>query len=75
MAKAMATLAQGLGVLITPECFMTHAEAATLDGYGPGSGDPETRWDLWRLRDFDGIVKSGGDVLRGKANWYGENGR
>jgi hypothetical protein len=28
------------------------------------------RWDLHKLTDCDGKVKSGGDVLRGKANWY-----
>ena len=49
---------------------MTHEEAAMLDGYGPYSGDPETRWDLWYLPDSDGTMKSGGDVIRGKALWY-----
>jgi hypothetical protein len=28
------------------------------------------RWDLYKLTDCDGKVKGGGDVLRGKANWY-----
>ena len=33
---------------------MTHCEAALLDGYGPYSGDAETRWDLWYMRDSPG---------------------
>jgi Fe2+ transport system protein FeoA len=32
------------------------------------------RWDLWKLKDYDGAIRNGGDVLRGKANWYKENG-
>lgn len=48
----------------------THCEYAKIDGYGPGSGDPETRWDLWFLPDSDGTRKPGGDVIRGKAAWY-----
>ncbi|MDR3348391.1 MAG: N-acetylmuramoyl-L-alanine amidase [Acidaminococcales bacterium] len=71
-AKAMAALARGLNAPITPEYFMTHAEAADLDGYGPAA--TFERWDLWKLRDFDGIVRGGGEVLRGKANWYGKGG-
>ena len=49
---------------------LTHQEAATRDGYGPYSGDPETRWDLWYLPDYDDTMKPGGEVLRGKAQWY-----
>ncbi len=53
------------------ENVLTHCEAALEDGYGPYSGDPETRWDLWYLRDSsDGQVKGGGDIIRGKALWY-----
>jgi len=32
---------------------MTHAEAAILDGYFPGDGDPDSRWDLARLAASD----------------------
>jgi N-acetyl-anhydromuramyl-L-alanine amidase AmpD len=32
---------------IPMEMVKTHSEWAELDGYGPGSGDPQTRWDLW----------------------------
>ena len=51
---------------------MTHQEAAALDGYGPFSGDPQTRWDLWYLPDLplSAQLKHGGYVLRGKAIWY-----
>lgn len=43
--------------------------------YGPYSGDAETRWDLWYMRDSpgDGQMKPGGDILRGKARWYLEH--
>jgi hypothetical protein len=74
MAKALAVLCPALGLLITPQTVLTHAEAAELDDYGPGSGDPETRWDLWKLKDADGRIKDGGAVLRGKAQWYLERG-
>lgn len=49
---------------------LTHEEIATIDDYGPGSGDPETRWDLWYLLDYDGEMRPGGAVLRGKIRWY-----
>ncbi|MDR2006660.1 MAG: N-acetylmuramoyl-L-alanine amidase [Acidaminococcales bacterium] len=71
-AKVIAVLAKSWDILITPEYFMTHAEAADLDGYGPAT--TFERWDLWKLKDFDGAIRSGGDVLRGKANWYRESG-
>ena len=48
----------------------THCEIARIDGYGPYSGDSETRWDLWFLPDYDGVMRNGGDVIRGKAAWY-----
>lgn len=70
MAKVVAALCSSLNLSITKENVMTHAEIASLDNYGPGSGDSQTRWDLWYLRDFDGKMKSGGDIIRGKANWY-----
>ena len=39
------------------------------------SGDAETRWDLWYLRDSpgDGAMKPGGQVIRGKALWYAKS--
>ena len=57
---------------IDKNCIMTHCEAALLDGYGPYSGDPETRWDLWYIDDpgTKEKMQPGGDVLRGLANWF-----
>ena len=68
MSMIVALFAKYGGVPI--ECCITHCEAAYFDGYGPYSGDPETRWDLWYLPDYDGVMKGGGDVIRGKARWY-----
>ena len=47
----------------------THCEMAIQDGYGPGSGDSETRWDLFQTTEED-APWSGGDVIRGKAIWW-----
>lgn len=58
------------------EQVLTHQEIASIDGYGPYSGDPQTRWDLWYLPDsaFNGELKPGGGVIRGKAMWYLQQG-
>ena len=73
--RLAANLAQGLALPIDAETVMTHCEAALADGYGPYSGDHDTRWDLWYLRDSpgDGLMKPGGEVLRGKALWYAKS--
>jgi len=73
LSQLVAILCSELGLEINKDNVMTHEEAARIDGYGPYSGDPETRWDLWYLPDSDGKMKSGGDVIRGKAIWYLEN--
>ena len=70
LSQLVAVLCTELGLDINKDNVMTHEEAAMLDGYGPYSGDPETRWDLWYLPDSDRTMKSGGDVIRGKALWY-----
>lgn len=72
MSKVVTILCTGLDLPIDKEHVMTHCEAAIEDGYGPYSDDPEMRWDLWYLPDSpgDGILKPGGDVIRGKAIWY-----
>ena len=71
LAQAVAVLAEVLELpLEDASAIMTHEEAAACDGYGPGSGDPETRWDLWYLPDYDGVRRRGGEVIRGKAAWY-----
>ena len=66
--KLVAKLAQGLNIPIDRGNVLTHCEAALIDGYGPYSGDAETRWDLWYLRD-----SPGGQVIRGKALWYAKS--
>lgn len=50
----------------------THAEIAKTDGYGIGSGDPDMRWDLLYLPDYEnnGVLVPGGRLLRGKAEFY-----
>ena len=61
---------------------LTHYEAACNDGYGVPYGtwvngvyqcDSDCRWDLWYLPDYDGQMKNGGEVIRGKAQWYINN--
>ena len=48
---------------ITQNNIPTHAEIARTDGYGPGSGDPKTKWDFWMLKQ-GGAKWSGGPTLR-----------
>ncbi|WP_418695832.1 N-acetylmuramoyl-L-alanine amidase [Acidaminococcus intestini] len=84
MAQVVAALAQALWLTIDRDRVMTHAEAAdNIDGllpegeeYGPCNGCE--RWDLQFLgtsespaflKDYDD-PRTGGNILRGKANWY-----
>ncbi len=64
---------------VSMDNILTHYEAACLDGYGVPYGtwvngvyqsDSDCRWDLWFLNDYNGEMRNGGDVIRGKANWY-----
>lgn len=84
MAQVIAVLAPALWLTIDSKRVMTHAEAAdNIDGmlpegdeYGPNNGCE--RWDLqfldtnespeW-ITDYDD-PRTGGNVIRGKANWY-----
>ena len=70
VAKVVAVLCAALGLEITEQSVMTHAEAAALDGYGPGSGDRDTRWDLAWVQDASGNLCPGGDFLRQLAQYY-----
>jgi hypothetical protein len=77
MSILVAVLAKALDLSIDLQRVMTHGEAAdNLDGiychapYGPDSTCE--RWDLAILKNCD-EWKSGGDTLRGKANWYNDN--
>lgn len=74
MAKCVAVVCSTLGIPVTFEYVRTHAEQATIDGYGIGSGDDSIRWDLLFLPMPNEGSKSGGDIIRGKANWYLQNG-
>lgn len=84
MAQVVAILAKALWLTIDRDRVLTHAEAAdNIDGllpvgdeYGPGTTCE--RWDLqylgtkespeWTI-DYDD-PRTGGNVLRGKANYY-----
>lgn len=83
MAQAIVAIADGLWLTIDKAHVMTHGEAAdNEDGlepheaYGPRNGCE--RWDLEYLGtaespSFNPLATDGsrgGDVLRGKANWY-----
>lgn len=72
MAEVVAYLCEGLDLPINYSTVMTHAEAAFVDRYGPGSTDPDMRWDLWMIPDHPQTqdLRFGGPVLRGKALWY-----
>jgi hypothetical protein len=72
IAQVVAALSKALDLTIDKEHIMTHAEAADLDGYGPGSGDSQTRWDLLFLHNGD-QWGTGGQILRGKAIFYANN--
>lgn len=72
MAKVVQVLCEGLGLDINEYTVQTHAEVASEDGYGVFDDDPDMRWDLLLLQDFDGTLKSGGSIIRGKALWYSQ---
>lgn len=67
MAQVMAITAKVKEWPMTTERFMTHAEIADVDDYGPATTCE--RWDLAILHNGDAWM-SGGDILRGKAAYY-----
>lgn len=83
MAKAIAALCNGLWLTIDKQRVLTHGEAAdNEDGIEPHDPyGPRTTCERWDL-EYLGTMESpkfhpwstdggrGGDVLRGKANWY-----
>lgn len=86
MAQVITALCDGLWLTIDKKHVMTHGEAAdNEDGwyahepYGPQNGCE--RWDLEFLGTPESPIYNpwatdgsrGGDVLRGKANWYRQN--
>lgn len=73
-AQVICVLADALDLTIDLDRVMTHAEAAdnedglnTHEDYGPNSTCE--RWDLWVLRNGE-EPGTGGNQLRGNANWY-----
>ena len=83
MAQAVEAIADGLWLTIDMEHVMTHGEAAdNVDGiYASEPYGPQTTTERWDL-EYLGTAESpyyttnyddehtGGNVLRGKANWY-----
>lgn len=74
MAQVVCVLADALDLTIDLQRVMTHAEAAdNKDGYPAcapyGPDTTVERWDLLVVHEGDARW-SGGDVLRGNANWY-----
>ena len=67
MAQVVAAICKGKGWEPTVDRVKTHAEWADIDGYGIHDDDPDMRWDLLKLPQEEG---NGGDIIRGKANWY-----
>lgn len=67
LAQVMAAIADVFDIPVDVDHFMTHAEAANFDGYGPDTTCE--RWDLAVLHDGDEWM-SGGDILRGKTAFY-----
>ena len=64
LAQVIAVLCKELGLPVDAAHVATHCEVALLDGYGPGSGDADLRWDLAYLPDAQGILQPGGELLR-----------
>lgn len=67
LAQVIATISNASALPIRKSLFMTHAEAAELDDYGPNTSCE--RWDLWVLPGSE-EWGSGGDYIRGKALFY-----
>ena len=67
LSQVIATISNTLHLPIRRSLFMTHAEAAELDEYGPNTSCE--RWDLWTLPQ-SANWGSGGDFVRGKALFY-----
>lgn len=85
MSQVVSVLCKALDLTVDVYRVMTHAEAADnkdglnpdyeANGYPDGKHGPEhscERWDLWF---FPGIARGeGGNVIRGKAIWYQQQG-
>lgn len=69
MAQCIATIMKGTGISL--DNVYTHAERALKFGYGPYQGDPDTRWDLWFLKEGD-EHGTGGQKIRQMVEQYVE---
>ncbi len=73
LAWVVAIICLAIGLEINSSTVMTHGEAAFRDGYGPGSGDPDTRWDLFWVPDAsDGRLQQGGVFIRELAKEFAQ---
>lgn len=70
MAQVIAAICKAKNWQPDKDHVRTHAEWADIDGYGIHDNDPDMRWDLLQIPQEKG---NGGDILRGKANWYLQN--
>lgn len=72
MAMVVALLCYELLLEINFDTVKTHAEAACIDGYGPGQSDPDVRWDLLYLADLpqSRSLRPGGCLLRDRAQRF-----
>lgn len=72
MAIVTAILCNELQLEISFSTVKTHAEAALIDGYGPGQNDPDMRWDLLSLSGLPETraLRPGGSLLRERAQLY-----
>jgi N-acetyl-anhydromuramyl-L-alanine amidase AmpD len=69
VSQLVAVICKYANLPIIADYVMTHGEIADIDGYGLGSGDPQTRWDLKFLSN-DKKNENGGDIIREKASIY-----
>lgn len=65
------------GMVNGEHTVMTHAEAAILDSYFPGDGDPDSRWDLSIFEALPAgvdltkdMARASGQKLRDRARQY-----
>ena len=74
MAWVIAIICTALELPIAYAGVATHGEIAIVDGYGPGSGDPDLRWDLLWLPDAEtgGGLHQGGNFLRTLAKQFSQ---
>lgn len=61
--KMIKAISEIFEIPIDKEHFMTHGEAADIDGYGLYSGDSDCRWDMHILENGQEIGQ-GGEKLR-----------